>query len=225
MTDLPSILYRDEAVIAFDKPSGLLSVPGIGPEKADCLAARAAAHFPGARIVHRLDRDTSGVIIMALDAISHRRLSIQFQEREVTKSYLALVSGDPGPGPGEIDLPIRKDLEHPPRQIVDHEFGRASVTRWVRRRVLPPIGPESSAPTALLEVSPLTGRSHQIRLHLKEIGHPLLGDDLYAPPEIVRAAPRLMLHAWRLALRHPLSGAPLALEAPPAWMERIGAVP
>ena len=127
---LPPILYLDDRLIVLDKPAGLLSVPGIGPEKADCLASRVQAAHPGARIVHRLDRDTSGVIVMALDAEAHRALSIQFQDRIVDKTYVGVVAGAVAGDDGEIDLPIRKNPDDPPRQMVDHVHGRASVTRW-----------------------------------------------------------------------------------------------
>lgn len=203
---IPDILFRDERLIVLDKPTGLLSVPGIGPEKADCLAARVAAVHAGARIVHRLDRDTSGVIVMALDAEAHRQLSIQFQERQVSKRYVALVAGEVADDAGEIDLPIRKDLDDPPRQMIDYVHGRPSVTRW---RVLSREGDRSR-----LELMPVTGRSHQLRVHLKAIGHPVLGDDLYAPPAARALADRLCLHAASLEFSHPSTAAPMRFEAP-----------
>ena len=203
---LPPILYRDDRLIVLDKPAGLLSVPGIGPEKADCLAARVQAAHPGARIVHRLDRDTSGVIVMARDAEAHRALSIQFQDRIVDKTYVGVVAGAVAGADGEIDLPIRKDLDDPPRQIVDHVHGRASVTRW---RVL-----ERGDGRTRLELRPITGRSHQLRLHLASIGHPVLGDDLYAPPASRDAADRLLLHATSLTVVHPTTAAPMTFGAP-----------
>jgi len=236
------VLHADARLIVLDKAPGLLSVPGIGPEKADCLVARAARRFPGARIVHRLDRDTSGVIVLALDAETHRALSIQFQERRTGKHYVAIVAGTPPRDSGEIDLPIRKDLDDPPRQIVDFEHGRPSVTRWrvlergaragdvVRRRAdasnpiatsraddvgativrgVDAIGfdgllhlPDPLA-CARLELEPLTGRGHQLRLHLVSIGHPILGDDLYAPPELRPRGLRMLLHARELEFTHP----------------------
>ncbi len=173
----------------------MLSVPGIGPHKADCLASRAADHYPGARIVHRLDRDTSGVIVLARDAESHRHLSIQFQDRQVKKRYEAIVMGEPTDDEGLIDVPIRKDMEHPPLQRVDPVQGKSSVTAW---RVLDRAGDRTR-----LSLTPRTGRSHQLRLHLKHIGHPILGDDLYAPPKALAMAPRLCLHATMLAFTHP----------------------
>ena len=205
-TVLPPILYRDDRLIVLDKPAGLLSVPGIGPEKADCLAARVQAAHPGARIVHRLDRDTSGVIVMARDAEAHRALSIQFQDRIVDKTYVGVVAGAVDGDDGEIDRPIRKDHDDPPRQIVDHVLGRASITRW---RVL-----ERGDDRTRLELRPITGRSHQLRLHLASIGHPILGDDLYAPPASRDAADRLLLHATSLSIVHPTTAAPMTFGAP-----------
>ncbi len=200
------IVHQDERLIVFNKPVGLLSVPGIGPDKQDCLARRAAARFPGARIVHRLDRDTSGVLAMALDADAHRDLSGQFERREVRKVYVAVVSGVLSGESGQIDLPMRKDLDDPPRQLIDHEHGRSALTGW---RVLGSFGDRSR-----LELCPLTGRSHQLRLHMQAIGHPILGDDLYAPPEIAAAADRLLLHATSLSLLHPSTGRRIGFEVP-----------
>jgi len=205
------ILYQDEHLIALNKPCGLLSVPGIGEEKQDCLGARVAAVVPGARIVHRLDRDTSGVIVMALDADTHRELSRQFQDRETVKRYIAIVAGRMERDHGTVDLPIRKDLENPPRQIVDFVRGRASVTRWrVAQTPLPrtPLPGNEGLPATRVELHPVTGRSHQLRVHMKEIGHPILGDDLYAPPEVLAAADRLMLHAEYLMVADPYTAEP-----------------
>jgi len=196
----------DEAIVVFDKPVPMLSVPGIGPEKADCLASRAAEAFPGARIVHRLDRDTSGVIVLARDAETHRSLSIQFQDRRVEKRYEAVVMGLLDEDEGVIDVPIRKDMERPPLQCVDHAQGKPSVTEW---RVLDRCGDRTR-----LRLTPRTGRSHQLRLHLQHIGHPILGDDLYAPPEGQAMANRLCLHATMLSLMHPGSGLTQRFESP-----------
>ncbi|MBL9121000.1 MAG: RluA family pseudouridine synthase, partial [Phycisphaerae bacterium] len=178
------ILHHDRWLVAFNKPSGLLSVPGIGPDKQDCLASRAAELFPGARIVHRLDRDTSGVIVMALDADTHRELSRQFEARETSKRYIALgwghataINGDAG----TINLPLRKRELGSAIQIVDQELGRSAITHY---RVLERL---DEPPRTRFELTPVTGRSHQLRVHLKELGHPILGDDLYAPDE-ARAA-------------------------------------
>ena len=205
----PDVIYRDEHVIVLDKPAGLLSVPGIGPEKQDCLARRVEVRFAGARIVHRLDRETSGVIVMAMNAGSHRELSRQFEQRLVEKCYIAVVAGVVVDDDGEIDLPLRKDLNPPrpgPRHIVDHVHGRPALTRY---RVL-----RRDADRTHMELRPQTGRSHQLRVHLDAIGHPILGDDLYAPPEIVAMADRLLLHARAMSITHPATGQRLDFESP-----------
>lgn len=194
------LVHEDRHLLVLDKDCGLLTVPGIGPDKADCLIARAQRRWPGARVVHRLDRDTSGLLVVALDAETHRALSIQFQERQTRKAYTALAAGHPPKTSGEIDLPIRKDLVNTPLQIVDFVHGRPSVTRW---RVLERL--EHPARTRF-ELHPVTGRSHQLRVHLLAIGHPILGDDLYAPPEVRALAPRLCLHASMLGFTHPGTG-------------------
>ncbi len=189
------VIYHDDYIVVLDKPSGLLSVKGIGIDKIDCLAVRVASAIEGARIVHRLDMDTSGVIVMARDADTHRELSRQFQDREVEKKYLAEVGGLVEEERGLIDIPIRKDMENPPKQCVDFEQGKCSQTHWkvIERKEL----------STALELRPITGRSHQLRIHLREIGHPILGDDLYAPQEVLAMAPRLMLHAHSLTISHP----------------------
>lgn len=204
--DPPPVIHRDDRIVVVDKPTGLLSVPGIGPEKADCVVARLAVADPAVRIVHRLDRDTSGVMILARDAEAHRALSIQFQDRLVEKRYIAVAAGRFAEDEGVIDLPIRKDLDDPPRQRIDLAHGRPSTTRW---RVL-----ERERDRTRLELTPETGRSHQLRLHLRTIGHPILGDDLYAPPHLRALADRLQLHALMLRIVHPSTGRPMTFEAP-----------
>lgn len=209
---LPPILYMDERVLVFDKPAGLLSVPGIGPEKRDCLAVRAAAAWPGARIVHRLDRDTSGVIILARDAEAHRELSRQFHDREVRKSYIAVVAGVMRDDSGVIDLPMRKDMDpaNAPRQVIDTAEGRPAITHWWAQQRLH----DAPGERTRVLLKPVTGRSHQLRLHLKHIGHPILGDDLYAPAHVLAMSNRLLLHAQRLTITHPQSAALMSFESP-----------
>jgi tRNA pseudouridine32 synthase/23S rRNA pseudouridine746 synthase len=200
MTDLPPIIFKDRHLVLFDKPSGLLSVPGIGPEKADCMASRAAEAVSGARIVHRLDRDTSGVILMARDADTHRELSRQFHDREIGKQYQAIVVGAVLGEDGIIEAPMRKDIERPPRQLVDHVNGKDARTRWqVTERMQDPV-------RTRIRFNPETGRSHQLRVHALQLGHAILGDDLYAPREVVEMSDRLMLHAESLAFTHPGTG-------------------
>lgn len=208
-----STIHADRWLVVLDKSSGLLSVPGIGPEKVDCLVARACARWPTARIVHRLDRDTSGVIVLALDAATHRNLSMQFERRAVEKRYEALVAGHPVQDSGSIDLPIRKDLDNPPLQLIDAAMGRPSHTRWsvIERCGDVPSGvrrADAPAPVRCTRLSlvPLTGRSHQLRLHLRAIGHAILGDDLYGTREECAAATRLCLHATHLCFTHPETG-------------------
>ena len=194
---LPPLLYQDEHILVLDKPSGLLSVPGLGSENQDCLARRVGEQYPGALIVHRLDRDTSGVIIMARDPDAHRALSRQFEKRNVSKIYVAVVAGSMQEEQGVIDLPLRKDIDRPPRHMVDPVQGKSAVTNW---RVL-----QRDEDHTRVELRPQTGRSHQLRVHLMSIGHPILGDDLYAPAEVLARAERLLLHALTLSVRHPVT--------------------
>ncbi|WP_153163018.1 pseudouridine synthase [Zoogloea sp. 1C4] len=203
------IVHQDEVLIVLDKPSGLLSVPGRGPAHADSLASRVQAEFPDARIVHRLDMATSGLIVLARGAAMERALSIAFQKRQVEKLYVAVVAGQIAEDSGEIDLPLITDWPNRPRQKVDFELGKPSLTGF---EVL---ARDAARNTSRVALTPHTGRSHQLRVHLLAIGHPILGDDLYGDAASRTAAPRLLLHATRLALLHPLSGAQLTLESPP----------
>lgn len=190
-----------------EKPSGLLSVPGRGSDKLDCLETRAKAVWPETRHIHRLDRDTSGLIVFARDSETHRQLSGQFERREVAKEYLALVAGQMPAEQGTVAAPLVKDFDHPPRHKIDFEQGRAATTDW---RVV-----ERGADRTRVALVPLTGRSHQLRIHLAHLGHPILGDPLYAPPEVQALAPRLLLHAAKLAFLHPSFGEPLTFESYP----------
>lgn len=192
------IVYQDDDLLVLDKPSGLLAVPGRGPDLQDCLSARVQAEFPSTLVVHRLDRDTSGLIVMALNPHAQRELSRQFAERTVEKQYAAVVFGRPEASEGAIELPMRKDFDHPPRHMIDEIAGRPAYTAW--RLVA------AQQDRSRLEVRPRTGRSHQIRLHLAALGHPILGDNLYAHPEALTMADRLMLHAEQLSLEHPSDG-------------------
>ena len=203
------IVHQDEALVVLDKPSGLLSVPGRGLAHADSLASRVQAEFPDARIVHRLDMATSGLIVLARGAAMERALSIAFQKRQVEKLYVAVVAGQIAEDSGEIDLPLITDWPNRPRQKVDFELGKPSLTGF---EVL---ARDAARNTSRVALTPHTGRSHQLRVHLLAIGHPILGDDLYGDAASRTAAPRLLLHATRLALLHPLSGAQLTLESPP----------
>lgn len=202
-------IYQDDHLLVLDKPSGVLAVPGRGPELQDCLSARVQAVMPAALVVHRLDRDTSGLMLMALTQQAQRDLSRQFAERAVDKRYLAVVWGSPADSHGSIDLPLRKDFDRPPRHKIDLLSGKPAHTAW---RVVERIDDGQSVRTRL-EVRPSTGRSHQIRIHLASLGHPILGDNLYAHAEALALAPRLLLHAVRLSLRHPADGRMMAWES------------
>ncbi len=197
------LLHLDEACVVVDKPAGLLSVPGRGPDKQDCAARRVQAGVPDALVVHRLDMATSGLWLMARGLPMQRAFSRAFEQRDADKRYVAVVAGrlaapDTADGWGEIDLPLAADWPRRPLQKVDAEHGRPSRTRW---RVLAQEGDNTR-----LELAPLTGRSHQLRVHLLALGHPILGDALYAPPEVQARSPRLLLHACRLSLPDPLGG-------------------
>lgn len=190
-------IYADDQLVVVNKPAGLLSVPGRGPDKQDCLWHRIQQQYPTARIVHRLDQATSGLMVLALNADSHRALSIQFQERIPEKRYQAVVQGEPVQNEGEVDLPLRCDWERRPRQMVDFEQGKPALTRW---RCIERLGNRSR-----MLLFPHTGRSHQLRVHMLAMGHPILGDEFYAPPDALELAPRLLLHAEQLGFKHPAS--------------------
>ncbi|MFT3955081.1 MAG: RluA family pseudouridine synthase [Piscinibacter sp.] len=194
------IVHVDAAFVIAEKPPGLPTVPGRPVELHDCLWHRVRALHADALIVHRLDMGTSGLVVFARGIEAQRALSRAFEQRLVGKTYIALAAGDLDGDEGEIDLPLAADWLARPRQIVDREHGKAALTRW---RVL-----ERYDTHTRIELQPRTGRSHQLRVHLAAIGHPLLGDPLYAPPAIEAAMPRLALHASALAFLHPDDGTP-----------------
>ena len=191
------VLHEDHEVLLVDKPTGLLSVPGKGEHLADCLLARVQAAFPTALLVHRLDRDTSGVMIFALTSHAQRHLGLQFEKRQTRKTYVARVHGEIPEQTGTVDLPLIVDWPNRPLQMVDHENGRQAITDW---RVVKRGGGESR-----VRLRPKTGRSHQLRVHMLALGHPILGDPFYATGEAL-AHPRLMLHSETLQFRHPDGG-------------------
>ncbi len=197
-------------MLLLDKPEGLLSVPGRGPEKQDCLSERARQIYPDALVVHRLDMATSGLMLMARGKAVQRILSQMFAARSISKTYVAVVHGHPTTPVAAwnlIDLPIALDWPARPRRVIDPVMGKPSQTRW---RVFPTTGTTSSAPvapTSRIELEPVTGRSHQLRVHLHAIGHTIVGDRLYGAEPV--PAPRLMLHASALRLLHPTTGAVL----------------
>ncbi|MCW9059162.1 MAG: pseudouridine synthase [Gammaproteobacteria bacterium] len=199
------ILYQDTDLLAVNKPPGLLSVPGRGPDRQDCQSGRAQAEFPAARIVHRLDMETSGLLLFALHAEAQRRLGLQFERREVHKEYIAVVRGRLPHVAGSIDLPLCSDWPNRPRQKVDFLHGKAALTHY-RCLEQPADG------TTRLLLNPVTGRSHQLRVHLMHLGHPILGDRLYGE---VGCTERLLLHARTLVFTHPGTGRTLHLDCPP----------
>jgi tRNA pseudouridine32 synthase/23S rRNA pseudouridine746 synthase len=200
------LIYLDDSLLVANKPAGLLAVPGRGVDKQDCLSARIQHKFPDALVVHRLDMATSGLLVFARGAEMQSRLSQMFREREVDKRYVAVVAGKVEPPIGEVNLPIVADWPNRPLRKIDAELGKPSLTRY---RLLEH---DADADTSRLELEPVTGRTHQLRVHMTAIGHPILGDALYGG----RTAERLLLHASRLSFAHPLSGEPLTLvsEAP-----------
>jgi tRNA pseudouridine32 synthase/23S rRNA pseudouridine746 synthase len=202
-----AILYEDSDLLLVRKPTLLLSIPGRHPLNKDCLVTRLQQRYPTASIVHRLDLDTSGIMVIPLNKPTHAHISRQFQQREVLKSYHAMVYGVLQPHEGEVDLPIVCDWERRPRQKICHEHGRSALTRF---EVLERLGDR----TRVL-LKPVTGRSHQLRIHMRELGHPILGCDMYAHDTALAMADRLMLHATTLEFTHPTTGAWLRGECLP----------
>lgn len=198
------ILHEDMHLLAINKPSGLLSVPGKGAHLADCLLSRVQAAFPDALLVHRLDRDTSGVIVFALTPHAQRNLSMQFEKRSTRKTYVARVRGRVAEKTGTVDLPLIVDWPNRPLQKVCHETGKPAITDW---RVL-----KSDDGESRVRLFPKTGRSHQLRVHMLAIGHPILGDPLYAPDTTAKYD-RLMLHSEELRINHPESGKGMSFRA------------
>jgi len=209
-----TVVHEDAHLLVLDKPAGLLCVPGRGEDKQDCLSARAAARWPDALVVHRLDMATSGLVLMARSPEVQRALGDAFAAQQVWKRYEAVVDGvlDESPHWSVIDAPLMADWPRRPLQKVD-PAGKPSVTRW---RVLEPL-PLRGASRLLLE--PRTGRSHQLRVHLASIGHAILGDALYGDEDNQRRAPRLMLHASVLQFRHPVTGEAVRFESPAPFDE------
>lgn len=200
------ILYQDDQLVVLDKPSGLLSVPGKALEHKDCLESRVKRVYPTATVVHRLDMATSGIMVMALNKESHRHISKQFELRKTRKSYQARVFGNIKAQSGRVDLPLICDWPNRPKQMVDHERGKKATTHW---KVL-----NTETLSTLVELTPVTGRSHQLRVHMLSLGHPILGDRLYAHKEALALAPRLQLHACVLEFEHPVTQQPVQFNSP-----------
>lgn len=192
------IIYQDNDILVVNKPSGLLSVSGKAAEHWDCLEYRVKRVFPTARIVHRLDMATSGVMVLALHLEAQRHLNRQFQLRQTHKQYIARVTGRVAVDSGTICLPLICDWPNRPKQMVCYQRGKASTTHF---QVL-----ARSDKASRLLLTPVTGRSHQLRVHMQMIGHAILGDKFYADPATIKAADRLQLHAQLLTLQHPASG-------------------
>jgi tRNA pseudouridine32 synthase/23S rRNA pseudouridine746 synthase len=201
-----SVLHADAHLLVIDKPAGLLSVPGRTDDLQDCLETRVRRRFPEALLVHRLDRDTSGVFIMAMTPAVQRHLGLQFERRKLSKTYQALVDGVLDQDNGEIDLPLVADWPNRPLQKICQATGKPALTRW---RVL-----ERRDPHTRVELAPFTGRSHQLRVHMQALGHPILGDPLYGN---AASADRLMLHATALTLHHPADGSVITYNSPPPF--------
>lgn len=200
-----SLIYRDADLLVFDKPSGLLSVPGRHPALSDSLLTRVQKEFSRALIIHRLDKDTSGVVLMSLNRKAHAFIAAQFEGRTTSKTYIAEVWGRVSEIEGVVDLPLAIDPDNKPRHRVDSAGGKPAQTRW---KVM-----SHAERTTRLQLFPLTGRTHQLRVHMKAIGHVIVGDEFYADGEALSFSDRLRLHAESLSFRHP-DGTDVTFAAP-----------
>jgi len=200
-----TILYEDDDLIFIDKPADLLSVPGKGADLSDCVISRLHKHNPEALLVHRLDVATSGVMVFARTAHAQRHLGLQFEKRQTTKIYDAKVAGSMGADSGYINLPLCADWPQRPRQMVSFEHGKPSITHWVKT--------DEKQGVSQVSLHPITGRSHQLRVHMWAMGHAILGDRIYALDEVFNAAPRLCLHARQLSLRRPTGGEAITISS------------
>ncbi|MBU2884148.1 RNA pseudouridine synthase [Gilvimarinus agarilyticus] len=205
------IVWQDNDLLVVNKPSGLLTVPGRGPEKQDCLINRLLVDFPNSRIVHRLDQPTSGLVLIPQNHHAHKTLGRQFETRTISKQYIAVVDGCLKLDSGEIDLPLICDWPNRPRQMVDHENGKNALTRY---QVLDRCEAKGNTRLAL---TPVTGRSHQLRVHMLALGHPILGDTLYAPEPVIARASRLQLHARHIEFTHPVSDEKIFVTCEPSF--------
>ena len=211
MSPYLDIVFQDDDIVVLNKGSGLLSVSGRLPEHQDCLENRVQRVLPTATIVHRLDMATSGIIIMALNKPAHVAISRQFEQRQTKKSYIARVFGKVAEIEGSVDLPLICDWPNRPKQVVDHDNGKKSLTNY---SVLSYFTLSSGDESTLVELRPVTGRSHQLRVHMLALGHPILGDRLYAHEKALAVSPRLQLHAINLSLTHPVTGEMLCFVSP-----------
>ena len=201
------IAYHDPLLLAVDKPPGLLSVPGRGEDKQDCLSLRVQQAYPQALPVHRLDQPTSGLMLFALSPEVQSAFGRLFQRRQIHKEYIAVVAGRLDPPLGTVDLPLIADWPNRPRQRIDHETGKPALTRFEC------LDHDAHADTSRVRLIPVTGRSHQLRVHMAALGHPILGDELYADKATRQRSERLLLHAHRLVFKHPNTGVSLQIES------------
>ena len=201
------ILYEDEHLLVLNKQSGLLSVPGRHEHLKDCLESRVQSRYPTASTIHRLDMETSGILVMALSKEIHGHIGRQFEHRRTEKTYIARVAGHMAKEEGEVDLPLICDWPNRPRQMVDFERGKQALTRW---RVLE----REDGNITRLELKPVTGRSHQLRVHCQQMGHSILGDPFYASDEVKAMTERLQLHAHSLTLFHPVKKEKVTFTSP-----------
>ena len=202
-----TVHYQDEHILIVDKPANLLTVPGRGPDKQDCLIHRLLADWPSARIIHRLDMATSGLVVIALSHAAQASISDLFAQRNVQKTYIAVVSGKIDME-GEVDLPLICDWDNRPKQMVDLSNGKSAQTQFSRMSY----NPHNN--TSTVELHPITGRSHQLRVHMLALGHPIIGDYFYAPEDIRKQSTRLLLHAHQLEFIHPLTQHALNITSP-----------
>lgn len=204
-TDPLPVIYADEALMVVVKPAGLLSVPGRLEQHKDCLVSRLQAKYPDVLTVHRLDMDTSGLMVFARGAVMHRALSMAFERKTVTKAYEALVWGEMAEAEGVVDLPLIRDWPNRPKQMVDHKQGKPSRTEW---RVV-----ERLDGITRVALTPVTGRTHQLRVHMAETGYGILGDCWYGTSDSMSARERLCLHACELGFENPLTGVAMRFES------------
>jgi tRNA pseudouridine32 synthase/23S rRNA pseudouridine746 synthase len=202
------ILYQDDDFIIVNKPAELLSVPGRGEHKQDCMISRVQVEYPQALITHRLDMSTSGILIIALGAENHRLMSQMFEKRQVEKRYTAIIDGRPAQAEGQINQPLICDWPNRPRHKIDYQLGKPSRTLY---KVL---SYDEVSNTSRVELTPVTGRTHQLRVHMQSIGHPILGDSLYASEDICNKADRLLLHASHIRFKHPVSDKYIDVDSP-----------
>jgi tRNA pseudouridine32 synthase/23S rRNA pseudouridine746 synthase len=207
------VVHADDAIVVLNKPSGLLTVPGRGPEKQDCLSKRVQARYPDVLVVHRLDRDTSGLVVFARGLPAQRGLNLAFEQRRVDKRYCAVVTGLLAMDDQwhEINLPMLVDWPNRPKRTINHAEGQSALTRWRCTAV------NAVDNSSRVELEPVTGRTHQLRVHMQAIGHPMLGDTLYAPPDVQAQSNRLLLHSGLLSFPHPVSGLVHEYTATPAF--------